>query len=362
VNAQLKADVSGPLALMETVFDAGGQLAAEYPLIFRPGFDGRLVVLEDGDDVHSSCAVITRRVLLPGVELPIGLIGSVATKSTQRGRGHASQVLSAAERWLCERGAAIALLWAEDPRFYLARGYRPIGSEVDAVLDPTVVSALPCWGLVRAATPADAAAIHRLYSTHSSRVDRTADETAALLRCPRMQVLVAEEAGTPVAYACLGRGRDLENVVHEWAGGTAAALGLFKEAFARSGAQQVVVMAPDDGLAVIDALATAGAAVHRGFLGLAKVLPGVGPARLIAELLVARGGGQVDVELSSRDGLSRWRWAGPRGATLLDGAQVLDVLCGPRGVSETLAATRAATGLVATELPLKPFVWGLDSI
>lgn len=355
---ELKNDVEGPLALMERVFEAEGQLAREYPLVFGSGFGGRLVALEDGSEVRSSCAMLPRQLVLPGAQLAVGLIGSVATQKDQRGRGLAGQVLGQAERWLAEQGCLFALLWAEDPRFYLARGYRPIGCELDAVVDSAVAARLPSGANTRPMAAADADAVHAHYTAQPYRSARSLRETVALLACPGMRVLVAEREGEVAAYVCLGRGRDLANVVHEWGGDSSLVLALIQSAFHISGAEHVVVMGADHGSSVFDGLTSSGAQVHRGYLGLAKPLSGSLSA--MAELLVAVGGGEFRLEVEGK--VQRCRWMGPKGSMPLDATELLDVLAGPRGASGLLDRARVITGLGAENLPLKPFLWGLDSI
>ncbi len=355
---ELKNDVDGPLALMERVFEAEGQLASEYPLVFRRGFGGRLVALDDERGVRASCAGLPRTLVMPGFHWSAGLIGSVATDSDQRGRGLASQVLAEAERWLAEQGCLFALLWAEDPRFYLARGYRPIGSELDAVVDATVAARLPSAPELRPMEAGDASAVHRHYMAQPYRADRTVEETQALLACPGMQVLVAERGGQVAAYACLGRGRDLPNVVHEWGGDSTLTLAVIRAAFQASGADHVVVMGADHTSSVFAGLEAAGAKVHRGFLGLAKPL--AGSLQSFASALAAQGGGTCDVESDGK--AERCRWTGPAGSVVLEPNDVLDLLAGPRGTSAVVERARVSTGLAAAKLPLKPFLWGLDSI
>lgn len=355
---ELKNDVEGPLALMERVFQAEGQLACEYPLVFRKGFGGRLVALEDENAVRSSCAVLPRKLVLSEAELAVGLIGSVATQEDQRRRGLAGLVLGEAERWLAEQGCLFALLWAEEPRFYLARGYRPIGCELDAVVDSAVAARLPSYANIRPMAAADVEAVHSHYTAQPYRSARSLAETVALLACPGMRVLVAEREGQVLAYACLGRGRDLVNVVHEWGGDSSLVLALIQSAFHLSGAEHVVVMGADHGSSVFDGLIRSGAQVHRGCLGLAKPLSGSLSA--MAEVLVAVGGGEFRLEVEG--GVQRCRWMGPKGSMLLDATELLDILAGPRGASEVLGRARVSTGLEATNLPLRPFLWGLDSI
>jgi GNAT superfamily N-acetyltransferase len=358
---RLKDDVRGPLALMEQVFDAEGRLADEYPLVFHRGFEGRLVALDEGEVVVSSCAVLPRSFLVDGERVDVGLIGSVATAPKRRGRGLASHVLTEAERWLAERGALFSVLWADDARFYVMRGYRPIGGEIVVPIERTVAAALPRWPEVRLARQSDGARIHALYASQSIRVDRTEAETRALLACPGMLVLVAERAGEPCAYVCIGRGRDLGNALHEWAGEPDAVLGAIGSAAAMLDCDPLFLMAPRAPSVVLDALRAAGAAPHQGHLGLGKLLSGDGPAHEAAALLARAGGGDASY-LGVVRGERRFRWTGPAGSIELDEHGLLDILVGATDDSSVLDRARRATGLDAARLPLPLFAWGLDSI
>src|SRR2546422_286103 len=82
------------------------------------------------------------------------------------------------------------------------------------VAPPALASKLPRSDGARPLVLRDVPAVHALYRRHTTRVERSAAETAALLDCPRMSCLVRQRAGQVVAYACMGRGRDLADVIH----------------------------------------------------------------------------------------------------------------------------------------------------
>jgi GNAT superfamily N-acetyltransferase len=350
----LKEDLLGPIHLMETVLGAAGVLAAEYPLVFQRGFEGRVVDMGDETDSQSACAVLPRQLVLGERRLPIGLIGCVVTDPLHRRRGLAGAVLGQAESWLTQQGALFSLLWADDPRLYLARGYRPIGVEIDLLIEPAAAAALPVPREWRRAEPEDASALAELYAGHTQRLERTAREMAAMLACPGMQTLVAIEDGRPSAYACLGRGRDLQGVVHEWAGDQIAVLGLIGQLSATCDAERLVIMAPGGKNFLVSALRAAGATAHTGYLGLGKLLDAPGAAALLEQL----GGGSVTLESDQRT----FAWQGEHGVHRDATATLLDLLFAPRGVSPLLEQAREATGLAAEALPLEPFCWGLDSL
>ena len=180
---------------------------------------------------------------------PVGLVGSVATAPEHRGRGYGKEVLARAETELTTGGAVCAMLWADDAGWYRDQGWIPVGSECVFVLAAASTLLLPEPDDARAATNADHGAMHRLYCTQPTRVDRTPAETSALLAGPGIKTLVCERDGALVAYAALGRGEDLRNVVHEWAGPIEAVLALVRahlEASPRDSEGLYVMVPPGD--------------------------------------------------------------------------------------------------------------------
>ncbi|MHC4261343.1 MAG: GNAT family N-acetyltransferase [Planctomycetota bacterium] len=265
-------------ALIERVMGDGRAIAAESPLVFETGRirpPGRLVALSDGNAVLSACAILVREVRTAESTTRVGLIGWVSTAPEARGRGLASRILAEAEQQLRSRGCRFALLWANDAEFYRRRGYTEVGGEVDLPLDASTVERLPVWSDTRRLDPdRDAAATLSLYRTHTTRCRRTLAEHAALLHTPGMRARVALADGRVVAYACEGRGGDLQGVVHEWAGATKAVLGLQRElasdAIRRSGS--AFVIAPSLENDVVRAWMQSGLRVEIGNLGMARSL------------------------------------------------------------------------------------------
>lgn len=350
--------------LVELVMRAGAPLAAEYPLVFRRGHGAAFAVLEEDGRPVSACAILPRDFVVDGAALRTGLVGSVVTHPDHRGRGLASRVLECAETELSRRGCLLAALWAEDPEYYALRGWRPWGSELDFVLPRELAAHLPDPAGVRLAKPADAGAIHRLHATHRRRVVRTRAETEALLSVPGMDVLVRVRDGEIAAYSCLGRGGDLKDVIHEWAGGAEDMLALvrmhldLRETLHEQ--RDLFLMAADEPEdPFLAALIEAGVPSARGVLGMAKVVD----PRAACELIVrrhARPGVELDWQASTNHrGAFVFRNAA-RSVTLAP-AELLELLVAPRGDASTAKAFAGALGLEPVP-PLRPFAWGLDSI
>lgn len=351
-------------ALMERCLRPGrvASLAAEFPLIFDERFCGRVVAYEEKGDVRSTCSMIVRDLLLQGARLRVGLLGSVATDGAWRGRGLATRVLDEAEGTLRREGCVAALLWADDPDFYAARGYRAIGWEVDFLVPAAALSEVKTDAVVRALAPDDFAAVQRMYSLHAARVDRSPEETAALLNCPGMTTLVLQRDRDVAAYACLGRGADFPNTVHEWGGDQNDVVALLAEHARR--AQQaghegpLALIAPPSASVLRERMQALGAEVVEGVLAMAKTLDG----EALAELF-DRFGGELHAEHdASQAAAAALTLRGPLGCRALSDEQALAVLFGVRGDRAAVIELEQALGGAAPRLPLAPFVWGLDGI
>ncbi|MCK6445894.1 MAG: GNAT family N-acetyltransferase [Planctomycetes bacterium] len=362
MNARTGSTDRRALRLMERVLRGGGELAAEYPLVFGADAPGSIVTVGENGIVHSACAILVRDLVIGAERLRVGLIGSVATDPAERGRGLATEVLARAERELARDGAVIALLWADDAEFYRRRGWREFASELDFAFDADAIARLPRRGTIRRAAPDDEGALHRLYQRHRARIERTEDETRALLRVPGMETLVLHEDRDVRAYACLGRGADFEHTIHEWAGGPDDVLALVRAHFERAnGAENVFLLAPTDAQELASAARTVGAREWRGVLALAKVVDPLAAAERLADL--TRGEIRVDVETTTdAEHEPQISLAGPTRTVTVRPNELLELIAPARGECARLGELERALDVSFAKLPLAPFVWGLDSI
>jgi hypothetical protein len=94
--------------------------------------------------------------------------------------------------------------------------------------------ALPPPGLapgeaIRRAASADAPALLGLLESQPLRAERSAEAFRTLLAIPQTFTYLLERDGRAVAYCCAGKGRDLQGIVHEWAGEPDALAALLAE-------------------------------------------------------------------------------------------------------------------------------------
>lgn len=334
----------------------------EYPTIFGDRPRGRVVTFTEAGLPSSACAILVRDLRCPGGDVRVGLIGSVATAEACRGRGYATRVLERAEQELASRGCMATLLWADDEDFYSARGYTRVGAEEDFMLDRLLRPHLPTPRRVRPVRAADAGAIHGLYRRHSRRALRSSRETAELLAGPRMRVLVHDGPQGVDAYTCLGRGGDLGAVVHEWGGDAEALLACIAAHFdEHETVEMLFVMAPlealgSDPTSLPGRLRLAGIPSAPGVLALGRL---VRPDLALATL---RRACTTPQSFGTTRHADRWMLCGPAGTVAATAKDLLSWILAPRGEREAVVSLEARTGLSFPGLPLRPFLWGLDSI
>ena len=374
----LKKELSnGAEELMNRALRDGAQIRDEYPLVFEERFGGSIISLEENEETQSCCSILAREFVIGKQRVKGGLIGSVVTDPKFRSQGKGTHMLIQAEAALQIQGCAFAMLWAETPNWYLERGYGPMSSEHTFLLSRDLVERLPQLSEVRVMQADDAQAIHALYTRHTVRVERSLDETTALLDCPEMLTLVCIRAERVVAYACMGRGRDLQGAVHEWGGDTHDVMGLlrtFLEIAYPEGrpfetlidpetgnevpvAENILLMAPPSAVDMCLRLESLGVPNMHSMLGLGKILDRPAAAQLLSEAL----GDLGRVELI--EGAERpFRIIGAEKQGELDDEGVFALLFGVPEVHQDVRNFLRNFGLEGAQLPLEPFAWGLDSI
>jgi GNAT superfamily N-acetyltransferase len=211
-----------------------------WPQLYRSDGKGRFFAIFEGDELLSFCA--TRVVTVRGAAGPFAacLLGSVATAPKRRGQGLASTVLQHA---LAANASAAAhtLLWAEQDGLYARAGFVPGPTETCLVV---ARRPNPPTAGVRLLVVGDHAAAHRLHQRKPLRVDRDLPTMSALLTTPGMTALGLERDGQLVAYACCGKGADLQGHWHEFGGDDADVAVLLQAGMHHLGQTDAIVLLP----------------------------------------------------------------------------------------------------------------------
>ncbi|MBK8099034.1 MAG: GNAT family N-acetyltransferase [Planctomycetes bacterium] len=186
-----------------------------WPQLYRSDGDGTFLVLRDADRLVAHCAFRIVTVRGERDTFPAALLGSVATAPDCRGQGLAGRLLGETIATARTQGAAAILLWAERPDLYARAGFAPGPTETCALL---ARRPHPDHSGMRLATVDDHAQLHALHALKPWRVERSLTAMSALLTTPGMWTFVRERQGRITAYACCGKGADLQGFWHEVGG------------------------------------------------------------------------------------------------------------------------------------------------
>jgi hypothetical protein len=177
-----------------------------------------------------------------------------------------------------------------------------------------------------------------------------------------MSTLVLERDGAVVAFACLGRGADLSNVVHEWGGAADDVLALLRAHLAgrcaAGGQDTLYLMAPSNDHGLVRRLTELGCEAAMGILGLGRVLDHGACAELLQRLIGSAGTAAFHTS-SEGPGV---RIATPCGQGFLTDDLLLGLLFPAFGLDEEVQDLRRSFGLESARFPVELFAWGLDSI
>ena len=192
----------------------GGDPAALPPADFRA--DDGLALVDAAGRLLGKCRLRSYEQWWGGRRVPMGGVAGVAVHQDARGTGAASRLVRAMLPMMQERGHAVSVLYPTAVGLY-----RPLGWEIVGSLDETTLATAdlraagdPVGVRVRTAGPADAAAVHELYSwygeTCGGLLTRTGPEFPAgpsgLLGHDVVALAEAED-GALLGYASYDRGR-----------------------------------------------------------------------------------------------------------------------------------------------------------
>lgn len=199
--------------------DAAYAIEHTWPQLYRSDGHGDFLAVFEDDVLVSHLAWREVTLHTEAGTCRAALLGSVATAPPLRGRGHATRLLQQAVADCRGRRIDRVLLWAERPELYARIGFHT-GDLEDCLL----LARRPPADLhdVRLATVADHPRLYELHLAKPLRVERSPQEMSALLTTPGLTTTVWCRGEQVMAYACCGKGADLQGWWHECGGSDAA--------------------------------------------------------------------------------------------------------------------------------------------
>lgn len=208
--------------------------AQDLPLLLGEGADSHRVVARRGDRIVSHAALYRHTYRLPDdAALAVGVIGGVATAPSERRQGHAARCVRHLQREARRDGLDVVVLWDEAEGWYEQFGFVRSGREMLHRAPEWAFSCLvrPTW--VRPVEARDLPALRALHDRENAATVRSANDWRRVLAVPRTHAYVLEWKGEIEAYGVVGKGNDLQGVLHEWAGLECALPSLISGIFAR---------------------------------------------------------------------------------------------------------------------------------
>lgn len=335
----------------------GWSIADEYPTAITSSNRINSRVIFDGDQIISHA--IVRPII---VKNPIGVfkvagIGSVVTSDQYRKQGLSTQILESCLQAARDSNCDLAILWTDLFDFYRRIGFELAGSEVSFEIDRDLVSNTQLRFVE--GPKVDPAAVLRLYAQHTVTSHRSIDDIRESLAIPNSRVTTAwDSMGRMVAYAVEGKGADLNGYIHEWGGSLPNLLALFTH-MRTTQKRTLRLITPAHSLNLIAKLTELGLPVHRGHLGMMKLLK---PDSFFSKIQRhARSLGIADLVLEKKDG----KFYFGRGLHVYSTdseADILRLLFGPTRPSELHAFDRTTAETFDRLLPVPMWIWGWDSV
>ncbi|MCP4003080.1 MAG: GNAT family N-acetyltransferase [bacterium] len=220
-------------------FDGTPGVVDEFPTLMGPG--GRSFVLRgEADQVIAHAAWRPCTLRCGEKRVRAAAIGLVTTSGTERQRGHASHLVNHCVRNASTTSAEVVFLFAPPRSLYTQLGFVPAGRERVIRLEG---GQLNDDKRVRQGEPERAEELLRLLRAHPVGVERSVNEFQRLLAVRDTHLWVLENEEQIEAYCVVGKGRDLQGVIHEWAGEPASVETLLCAVAART-QEQVWVLSP----------------------------------------------------------------------------------------------------------------------
>lgn len=149
--------------------------------------------------------------------LKVGIIGAVATHAERRGRGIATRLVSELVHELKQNGCSVVMLWGSEHALYRRIGFELCGPQ-ERVPISAVIQRLSAEHSAGAMDVQEGwnPSLFRMLQGRWGGLSLNDSDRQWLSAHQNVRWFWCGPAHTPIAYAALGRGIDLQGLVHEW--------------------------------------------------------------------------------------------------------------------------------------------------
>lgn len=338
--------------------DNSWTISSEYPTALTANNIHNMSIIKDDEKIVSHAVLKPIIVKTPFCIFKIGAIGSVVTEPSHRQQGLSRKNIEHCLELAKQQACDMVVLWTDQFDFYRKFGFELAGFEETYVLNDTLKIKNPNLRFVND-NKVDANAILKLFSNHTVNSIRSAEDIRNFLKIPNSNLYTAwNEKNQLVAYAAEGKGADLTNFVHEWAGSVDSLLDLF--AFMQSqNSSPLTIMVPSHATNLRAHLEPISSTTHEGFLGMLKVVNYDSLLSKVKKAFRAEGFEQIIFEKHPDHIIFGY---GSDLYTITNDADLVQLLFGPLKPQNLDFMKPETQQKLSALLPLPLWIWGWDSI
>ncbi len=343
-----------------------GNVAKDFPQLYNPKNSNHLWAAFEGGKLAGHAGFYPGVMKVETLPIPVAGIGGVYTDSAFQNHGVASKLVKKCAEEAAKEGAALAFLWSDKHEFYGKLGFHLVGRQWTIQLDPKHASFLRVKGEKSGLKAADVRVAEgevgpEFLQQSRTKIEaypvglaRTAEEHKLYMQSGACRVLSAWVGPQLVAYFLIGKGKDLANYVHEWAGDEAALHHLAAQCLETFG-HSISVISPQfmpDEVNWIYSLDELGVPLRAEYMALVKLLDFNKVKALLKDYLTKLGlnSGDLVIEKSGDNYQIEWR---KKTRLHFDEVKFMRLLFGP---------DMPAQQELKAFLPVRLWYWGMDSV
>lgn len=333
-------------------------ITSEYPTAFATNNIHNMSIITEDEKIIAHAVLKTLIIKTPHAIFKVGAIGSVFTDPEHRQRGYSRKnienCISLAQKQDCD----LVILWTDQFDFYRKMGFELAGFDYSYIYENTVPIKNKNLRFV-AGNNVDPTALQKLYSQHSVHALRSVEDFKHFLKIPNSNLFTAwDHHNQLLAYAVEGKGLDLINYVHEWAGQADALLDLFQYIHLQK-KEMITIMVPAHSKNLRNKISTVASVSHQGYLGMLKIVNKNELFHKIKKAFRAEGFDKIVLEQQEQHCILGF---GTDLYTLKKESDLIQLLFGPLPIDSLDFISNESKQKLSTLLPMPLWIWGWDSI
>ncbi len=365
-NAKELTDLIGLISKAFLYKEEEGNVARDFPQLYDAKNSKHLWMAKEKDSVLAHAGFYPAEMKVEGIPLPVAGIGGVFSAPEVRGQGIGAQLVEKCVEEARKGGAALAFLWSDKHEYYAKLGFHLIGRQWTIQFSPEQKAQLEARGeksgckksqlrfSLGDTSPEFLEQSYQMQNQISLGIARSPEEHSAYLTSGACDLFAVWVGRQLLAYFVMGKGKDLQNYVHEWAGDEAGLhhlaahlLETFQHGFSLISPQFM----PDE-VNWLYSLDELGIKMSPEKMGLVKLLDPEKIIRLMKEYVQRLGIDPALLEISKSEKGFKVIWKKTTNLEF-DEANFLKFLFGPE-----MPAHPELKGF----LPIRLWYWGMDSV